>query len=173
MEIEKTPTISIKKSNDDEKIIQDLISSAEKGDINSRIKLGKLYYHGSATLDYFDEQKHEKHTKVVHTEQDTDKAKEIFEQLSKENCSEIEAAFYLGRIFYDYGLVNKAIECFDKCPKHTHAAASFYLCLFLFYFLLIKNNNTVLSIEKHKYTTKQKTKLQNLKSYLGNMKMLH
>ena len=133
MEIEKKPTISNKKSNDAEKIIQDLISSAEKGDINSQLKLGKLYYYGSGIVDYFDEEKHEKIKKLVHTEKSTQKVKSIFEKLAKEHDEQNEAIFYLARvyyIFYDNGFLEKALVQFQKCIDRNYAPALHFLGFF-------------------------------------------
>ena len=136
METEETQTTESSSSNNpqnskiksDEELIKNLISDATKGDINSLLKLGKLYFHGSWILEYYDE---EKKTKIVHTTPNIKESKEIFEKIVKEHKNKIEAIFYLGRIylFGDENIknVNKAIEYFEIGAQINHAPSLHFL----------------------------------------------
>ena len=120
------------KQKSDEELIKNLLSDSTKGDINSLLKLGKLYYHGSGILEYYDEQKnHEKNTKIVHTTKNMQESRNIFEKIVKEHENEIEAVFYLGRIYLfgdeNFKNVKKAIEYFEIGAKMNHAPSLDFL----------------------------------------------
>ena len=65
---EPTSFFSKKSDDDEEKFVKFLTSSAENGNVNNEMKLGKLYFHGSGWVEYYDEEKQVISKKIVHVE---------------------------------------------------------------------------------------------------------